>query len=457
MLPPGQVPVWSDTQTPATSAITVAVWSNAQLAGEPLQRLTEWRRDQYLSCGFYDPDVVMSSGWIEGELDRQRPDDQNVTATDASGELLLAAALRQPEALPTNVSFMDPDRPDFPNEEIHGRAWMSDFHQLHTIDASDVWEIGRLVRDQDRRDPTMRRAALTLAIAAAQYLTDPSNQHKFRLLVGDLDPTVALGLFYALDAPVVTGPARTVQLPKGHALAPRYANAVTTPFLVDLRDSGYASSTRWREISKVVESPDDELEGALAAFRTKVASIAPRPSRLAAAPPPSDPDAFYEEFVTRNKPLFTDEVQRALRAAHIIIAGCGSTGGACGMPLLRSGATKFSIFDPGTFELNNFNRQEATIDDLGRNKAVVLAERMHGVNPHADIEIYPEGVVPNDIDRHMQRATLVIDAIDVTTRSGMDAKLALHRSAVQARTPVINGLRHCNASVHRDLRLSQAS
>jgi molybdopterin/thiamine biosynthesis adenylyltransferase len=416
--------------------MSVRLRTNAELGDATLRELTNWRRDQYVACGFYDPQVVSAESWFESEMAAQRPGDINVLATDDEGEVLVAAVLRQPIGLEPNMSFIDPRRPNFPCEEMHGRTFVG-FPQLSRVEATDVWEIGRLVREQQRRDPIMRRVALGLALVVARHVTDPAHDYRFRLIIGDLDPNVALGLLYAIDAPVIMGTPRTFDLPDGAALAPRYRDNATAPFLVDLRDSGYASRTRWSEIETVLATADEHLPAAMDVFRAKVAATAPRPSRLLGPPYPEDREAFYREFTTRNVPLIHAQEQALLRSSKIVIAGCGSTGGACGMPLLRSGAEHFVVYDPGTFELNNFNRQEATLDDIGRNKAVVLAERMHGVNHHAEIEIHAEGVVPGEIDEQVRDAAVVIDAVDVTTKSGMAAKLALHRACVIARVPVI--------------------
>src|SRR5437867_12520778 len=108
----------------------------------------------------------------------------------------------------------------------------------------------------------------------------------------------------------------------------------------------------------------------------------------------TDHEAFYAELVLRNHGLIDERSQALLRSTRFVIAGCGSTGGACVMPLVRSGAERFVLLDPGTYELNNLNRQDATMHDIGANKAAVAARRIHDVNPYADVEVHEEGVVP---------------------------------------------------------------
>ncbi len=150
-----------------------------------------------------------------------------------------------------------------------------------------------------------------------------------------------------------------------------------------------------------------------------------------------DSEAFYAELTSRNRGLIAPEVQAALRRTRFVIAGCGSTGGAVLMPLLRTGAEHMVLLDPGRYELNNLNRQDATQADLGRNKAQAGADRLLAVNPCARIEVHPEGVVAEAIGTVLSAGDLVVDAIDVTSESGMHAKLALHEAAARLRLVVL--------------------
>jgi len=49
----------------------------------------------------------------------------------------------------------------------------------------------------------------------------------------------------------------------------------------------------------------------------------------------SEQDAFYAELISRNRGLIDAAEQAALRRTRFVVAGCGSTGGACIMPLVR--------------------------------------------------------------------------------------------------------------------------
>ena len=148
-------------------------------------------------------------------------------------------------------------------------------------------------------------------------------------------------------------------------------------------------------------------------------------------------EPFYAELVSRNRGLITEAEQAALRRTRFVIAGCGSTGGACIMPLVRSGAERFLLLDPGRYDVSNLNRQDATLADIGRNKADAARARILAVNPFATVSIGERGVEPETIAGLLEPGDLVIDAVDVTTQAGVDAKVALHRAAAGRRLPVL--------------------
>jgi hypothetical protein len=150
-------------------------------------------------------------------------------------------------------------------------------------------------------------------------------------------------------------------------------------------------------------------------------------------------DEFYVEFVRRNAGLISPEEQRQLRAVEVLVAGCGSVGGAVVEPLVRLGTEHLTLAEPGCYELANLNRQRAWVCDLGRNKALVQAERVREINPFLKAKVVGDGVTDDNVEELVQRADLIVDGIDVTTHEAIRHKLALHAHAAVARIPVICG------------------
>lgn len=150
-------------------------------------------------------------------------------------------------------------------------------------------------------------------------------------------------------------------------------------------------------------------------------------------------DTFYTELTTRNTGFIPADQQQRLRESAALIAGCGSTGGAVVEPLVRLGIGHLLLADNGAFELNNLNRQHASVADIGRNKAEVAAERVRAINPHLEPVVETMGITADNVDQLVRAADIVIDGVDVTENSGWAAKAQLHAAAVVHARPVISG------------------
>ena len=155
---------------------------------------------------------------------------------------------------------------------------------------------------------------------------------------------------------------------------------------------------------------------------------------------PGPETAHYREMTRRNQPSLSLDDQRALRAVRVLVAGCGSIGGAAVVPLVRLGVERFVLCEPGDYELNNLNRQAADLGDIGRNKAEVQAARARAINPEAEILVEPDGVTDDNVDWLVGTTDVVIDGVDVTEPAGIAAKRALHTEAWRQRRLVISGL-----------------
>jgi tRNA threonylcarbamoyladenosine dehydratase len=150
-------------------------------------------------------------------------------------------------------------------------------------------------------------------------------------------------------------------------------------------------------------------------------------------------DAFYAELTSRNGGVIDDVDQQRLRRARIVVAGCGSIGGAVIEPLVRLGAEQLTLVEPDAYELNNLNRQHARLQDLGRNKAVVLQELAQDINPYAQITVETRGVTPETVAQLVDNADLILDGVDVTTSPALEQKFGLHQHGKRRGVPVVSG------------------
>ena len=143
---------------------------------------------------------------------------------------------------------------------------------------------------------------------------------------------------------------------------------------------------------------------------------------------PADPCAFldvpvvssaspvtwsYEEAFGRNVGLISPEEQQRLRNSRVAIIGTGGVGGIHLATLTRTGIGRFTIADPDTFEVANFNRQfGATLPNLGRPKVEVMAEEARAINPALDIRVFNQAITPDSAADFLDGAEVLLDGVD---------------------------------------------
>lgn len=124
-------------------------------------------------------------------------------------------------------------------------------------------------------------------------------------------------------------------------------------------------------------------------------------------------DFEYNVAFSRNIGLLTEEEQVKVRAAKIAIPGMGGGGGSNFIALVRQGFERFNISDMDVYELKNFNRQYgARLDTIGRSKVEVMKEEALKINPYCQIEIFPEGISPTNINAFLAGVSISVDALD---------------------------------------------
>ncbi|WP_336659666.1 ThiF family adenylyltransferase [Leucobacter sp. USHLN153] len=118
---------------------------------------------------------------------------------------------------------------------------------------------------------------------------------------------------------------------------------------------------------------------------------------------------------SRNYGFWNEDEQRALTQSRVAIAGVGGDGFQLGLKLARMGVPAFSVADPEVFEPENMNRVEgATTSTFGRRKAEVFRERVLDINPDAVVEVFFDGVIPENVEPFMHGASLVLDESELT-------------------------------------------
>ena len=116
------------------------------------------------------------------------------------------------------------------------------------------------------------------------------------------------------------------------------------------------------------------------------------------------------------------EGQERLKQTKIAIIGAGGLGHPCGSYLAASGIGKLGIIDFDSVEVSNLNRQICfTKSDLGKKKALVLAERLRKQNPFICVEAVVEKIISKNIVEIISPFDMILDCSD-----NLSTKFLLH-------------------------------
>ena len=143
-------------------------------------------------------------------------------------------------------------------------------------------------------------------------------------------------------------------------------------------------------------------------------------------------EKVYQERVSRSGCFLGNSLleqvanQAKLSNAVVGVAGAGGIGGAVALGLARLGVRHIKIADPDSFEISNINRQlGASLETVGRNSALVVAELVHQLAGDVTIEVFPEGIQKHTADAFVEGCDLVLDQMDFYS---IAERYALHRS-----------------------------
>ena len=116
----------------------------------------------------------------------------------------------------------------------------------------------------------------------------------------------------------------------------------------------------------------------------------------------------------RNRIYISPEEQERIGRAKILLAGAG-VGSVIAECLLRIGFQNITLFDGDTVELSNLNRQNYTVNDIGKAKVEALKNRLNEINPLANIDIKNIFLTEENVREYIQGHQIAINAIDFTS------------------------------------------
>lgn len=106
-----------------------------------------------------------------------------------------------------------------------------------------------------------------------------------------------------------------------------------------------------------------------------------------------------------------------LKKSRVILFGVGGVGSFVAEGLIRSGIGGLTLVDHDVIDVTNINRQiMADKNTIGREKVIVLAERLMSINPAAMIKPLVKTYTPQNADEfHLADYDYVVDAVDMVT------------------------------------------
>jgi molybdopterin/thiamine biosynthesis adenylyltransferase len=127
--------------------------------------------------------------------------------------------------------------------------------------------------------------------------------------------------------------------------------------------------------------------------------------------------------------------QARLMDGTVLLVGAGGLGGYVLELLARFGVGRIVVADGDVFEESNLNRQLlSSVDDLGRNKALVGAERAARIAPMAEVRALEMFLDRSNLPQALQGVDVVLDAL-----GGIEPRIALHDVALEMNIPVVAG------------------
>jgi molybdopterin/thiamine biosynthesis adenylyltransferase len=139
-----------------------------------------------------------------------------------------------------------------------------------------------------------------------------------------------------------------------------------------------------------------------------------------------DRDSFFDVITDRNRDKITREEQRALRTKRIGVIGL-SVGGEAAVTVAQEHLCgSIVLADVDTLDLSNLTRLQAGIDDLGINKAVIVARRIAKIDPYIDITVIENGVNDDNVHAFLDGLDLLVEECD-----GLRMKFEIRRIAKQ--------------------------
>jgi len=146
-----------------------------------------------------------------------------------------------------------------------------------------------------------------------------------------------------------------------------------------------------------------------------------------------------EELERYNRQILLPQIgaegQEQLRQSRILIVGAGGLGTPCACYLAGMGIGCVGLVDNDVVSLSNLPRQIMYgMNDLGKEKARVLSEKLQKANPHIEVTPIIEKVTEENALTLVQGYDAVVSCVD-----DLDTRYVLNEACVKSLVPMVEG------------------
>ena len=141
-----------------------------------------------------------------------------------------------------------------------------------------------------------------------------------------------------------------------------------------------------------------------------------------------------KEIFNRFTMMLSQQEEKNLFDASVIVFGVGGVGGALAHMFVRAGIQKIAIVDFDRIDITNLNRQfVASVNNIGKLKVDELYCQLKEINPNVEIQKYPLKLDQNIIcEIDFSQYCYILDCVD-----DINAKKLLIKKAKELKIPIL--------------------
>ena len=134
-------------------------------------------------------------------------------------------------------------------------------------------------------------------------------------------------------------------------------------------------------------------------------------------------------------PEIGEKGQLLLKAAHVVIVGCGGLGNPSSLYLAAAGVGKITLIDGDVIDISNLQRQIIFREcDVGKLKSEVSAALLMQLNSNISVVSVPERICKENVHALIDQCDVIVDCTD-----NFSTRYLINDRAVELGVPLVHG------------------